>query len=152
MGRQVGVRTTTKDRRSATEIALHDFRATPNTAVVDEKFRALVLKRMELAQSDALDALRDLALMPITANSANNMVKFMAASKLVGNQEAPASGAPADLSTVLKELNDAFAKNAPRIKSVRERTITFEEATPINGATVEGEAVLLPASAGQSPA
>jgi hypothetical protein len=92
-------------------------------------FERTVLQRMKLYRRDALDVLHDLAMMPRSDNSANNHLKYLAACKLVGNLEAPEATNNA-LPDFLKKLNDDYRKNAPRIKEVRERTVTFEDAPP----------------------
>ena len=88
------------------------------------RFAAEVSRRRLLYQSDALDALHDLATMPVSSNSGLNQTKLLAASRLVGPQETQQG--VSDLDSTLAALNDEYHKAAPRIKSVRERIITFE--------------------------
>lgn len=103
---------------------------------VNPKFKALKAKRVELYSSDALDALHDLAMMPITPNPLLNQIKYMAASRLAGPQQ-EAQAPLSEVDGTLRQLNDAFHKAAPRIKTVRERVITFENERP--QITVNGE-------------
>ena len=92
----------------------------------DSNFEKLVLKRMELYRCDALDALHDLAMMPVSDNSSMNNIKFLACCCLAGApRESDAGGA--DIHHVLQNLNDSYHSAAKRIKSIRERTITFED-------------------------
>jgi len=98
----------------------------------DAAFMTALRERMTLYKQDGLDALRDLAMMPISTNSMQNQVKFLAASKLVGNlgeQDGPATGA---VDTLLKQLNEEYRTAAPKIREVRERVITFDETKVIN--------------------
>jgi len=93
---------------------------------LNKRFNAIMLRKMELYRMDAIDALRDLAMMPISENALLNQVKYMAACRLAGpQQETPL--APSEIDTTLRELNNAYHSAAPRIKSVRERVITFEQ-------------------------
>lgn len=102
---------------------------------VNPKFKAMKAKKLELYSVDGLDALHDLAMMPITPNPLLNQIKYMAASRLAGpaqEQQAPIS----EVDGTLRRLNEQFHRSAPRIKSVRERVITFDsppEPRLING-------------------
>jgi hypothetical protein len=96
--------------------------------IVDENFDKLILKRMALFKCDALDALEDLATMPINEDSALMKVKYLAACWLTGK---PAEDGPPQehggLEATLRRLDEDYHKQAPRIKSIRERIVTFEE-------------------------
>ena len=59
---------------------------------------------------------------PIDKNSAQNQVKFLAASRLVGANEAGSGGD--DLAATLRDLNREYQEAAPRLRIVRERTTT----------------------------
>jgi len=91
---------------------------------VGEMFEAALVRRIKLYKCDALDALHDLACMPISDNSAQNHIKYLAACRLAGNTEGPQ--AESGLEETLRKLNDRYRVEAPRIKSVRERVTTFE--------------------------
>lgn len=99
-------------------------------------FEAEVSRRMALYRSDALDALHDLATMPVDKNSAQNQVKLLAATRLAGPQGEQSSVGDIDLT--LRQLNEDYHRAAPRIKSVRERVITFDnEPREISGGEKE---------------
>ncbi len=89
--------------------------------------------RMEFYKSTALEALHDLAQMPIDgANSATLQVKYLAACRLAG----PAAEAPQrtdnPMEGVLKQLSESYHQNAPKIREIRERTLIIDNvnATP----------------------
>lgn len=94
---------------------------------LNSKFKELLAKRKELYKCDALDALHDIAMMPITTNALMNQVKFLAAQLLAGPLNEPGMSMPAEGASTLRQLNDEFAKSAQRIRSVRERVIEFEQ-------------------------
>jgi hypothetical protein len=75
--------------------------------------------RLLLYRVDGLDALHDLATMPIDENSAQNQVKLAAAARLAGTVEGIGSGS---LEETLRELNKSYQENAPRLRVIRERT------------------------------
>jgi hypothetical protein len=85
----------------------------------------LVVRRMAEYRIDALEAIYNIATMPISDNSAQNQVKLMAAKVLAFPEglQAPTDGG---LRGVLDAMNQAYHKDAPRIRSVRERIVTFE--------------------------
>lgn len=76
--------------------------------------------RTAIYRAVGLDALHDLATMPIDANSAQNQVKLAAAARLAGSVEAGAGGS--ELAETLRELNKSYQENAPRLRVIRERT------------------------------
>lgn len=93
-----------------------------------ERLNLAIETRMEFYKCAALDALYDLAMMPMPDNSAMAQVKFMAASRLAGPIEGVAQqGAGPTFDSVLKDLNDRFHLNAPKIRSIRERTVNFDD-------------------------
>jgi hypothetical protein len=101
-------------------------------APVDARFMRTLQDRMLLYRLDALDALRDLAMMQISTNSMQNNVKFLAAARLLGNQKdepPPSTG----MDVTLSALNEAYHTQSRRIKEVRERVVTFEDENIING-------------------
>ena len=96
---------------------------------VGAMFEAALARRMKLYRSDALDALHDLAMMPISSNFGQNMVKLQACRTLTGTvQEGHA--AP-EFDETLKALNEQYHLAATRIKSLRERVISFETSNAI---------------------
>lgn len=92
---------------------------------VDEHFMKAVADRIILYRYDALEALRDLAMMDISTNSMQNNVKFLAAARLLGKEtEVPVTANTSR--DLLAQLNEAYAQKSVRIKEVRERITTFE--------------------------
>jgi hypothetical protein len=66
--------------------------------------------------------------MPIGPNSALAQVKLLAAKVLTElplTPEAPRSDK--EMQAILRELNEDYQRHAPRIKALRERTITFDQ-------------------------
>lgn len=90
-----------------------------------EQARSAVESRLSLYQADGLDALHQIATMPLSDNSAQNQVKLAAAARLAGNRDTADAG-PSDLAQTLEILNREYQENAPKIKSIRERIVTFE--------------------------
>lgn len=85
--------------------------------------------RMALYRVVGLDALHDLATMPIDLNSAQNQVKLAAAARLAGTVEGQAGGS-GDLAETLRELNQSYQENAPRLRAIRTTVVTTVEAVP----------------------
>ena len=86
-----------------------------------------VQRRLALYRVDGLDALHDIATMPISDNSAQNQVKLAAAARLAGTQEQNSTGSEID--ATLRALNESYHAEAPRIRVTRER-MTFETIPP----------------------
>jgi len=82
-----------------------------------------VQRRLTFYRADALQSLHDLATMPLSENSAMMQVKFTAAARLAQGGEK--NDEKSDFEHTLVELNDAFHRNAKRIKKTRE-TIEIE--------------------------
>lgn len=82
-----------------------------------------ITRKTAIYRSEAQDEIYKLATMPISENSAQNQVKLMAALKLYESGKIEMGG---EISGVLAALNDSYHQNAPRIRSVRERVIEFE--------------------------
>ena len=91
-----------------------------------EVIHAAVERRLSLYRVAGLDALHDLASMPIDANSAQNQVKLAAAARLAGTVE---SAGGSGIEETLRELNAQYQKEAPRLRVVRER-VTIEQMPP----------------------
>jgi len=88
-----------------------------------EKLHAAIEERLSLYRVSGLDALHDLATMPIDENSAQNQVKLAAAARLAGSTDAGLSGGA--LEETLRELNADYQRSAPRLRVTRER-LTIE--------------------------
>lgn len=97
---------------------------------VNANFMKALNDRMFLYRYDALEALRDLAMMPISDNSMQNNVKYLAASRLLGPPQESATPQVSD-DGLLKALNESYQKHSTRIKEVRERIITMESVPAI---------------------
>lgn len=87
-----------------------------------EALHSAVEQRVALYRVAGLDALHDLATMPLDDNSAQNQVKLAAAARLAGSVEV---GGGSGIEDTLRELNAAYQKEAPRLRIVREK-VTIE--------------------------
>lgn len=96
------------------------------TAMSDQEYANAIAERERLYRIVALDAMHDLAAMPISDNSSQNSVKLAAASRLAGPTAQESAGH--ELAETLRQLNESYQKQAPRIKVVRE-TLTLEPAS-----------------------
>ena len=88
-------------------------------------FHRAIERRMSLYRIAGLDALHDLASMPIDENSAQNQVKLAAAARLAGPPSESQEGG--ELAETLRELNQLYHESAPKIKIMRQ---TLVEITP----------------------
>ncbi len=86
---------------------------------------AAIEHRLSLYRVAGLDALHELATMPINENSAQNQVKLAAAARLAGSPEEGAGGG--EVGEALRALNELYHQQAPRLRVVRER-LTVEVA------------------------
>lgn len=93
------------------------------TALSDQQYADAIADRERLYRIVALDAIHDLAVMPISDKSSQNSVKLAAASRLAG--PTAQESASTEIAETLRQLNDAYQSQAPRIKLVRE-TVTIE--------------------------
>lgn len=86
---------------------------------------------MEYYRCGALDALWDLANMPMSPNSSMMQIKYLAANRLAGPAPTTGEVSPrgAGATDILAELNERFHSQAPKIREVRERITTFETET-----------------------
>lgn len=96
------------------------------SSVSDDQIRRAADARAQIYRVSGLDALHELATMPIDANSAQNQVKLAAAARLAGTVEAVGSGG---LEETLRELNAQYQSEAPRLRVTRER-LTIETLPP----------------------
>lgn len=88
--------------------------------VSDKQIEEAVRARVGLYRVAGLDALHDLATMPIDENSAQNQVKLAAAARLVG--ESGVGQSSGELEGIFRELRETYQSEAPRLRVVRERT------------------------------
>lgn len=95
--------------------------------VSEAALREAVDSRMAMYRVVGLDALHDLAAMPIDENSAQNQVKFAAAARLTDGLAGGSTGG--EMADTFKELADLYQQHAPRVRLVRERT-TVEISAP----------------------
>lgn len=92
-----------------------------------EQIDRAIQERVGLYRVTGLDALHDLASMPIDENSAQNQVKLAAAARLAGGLEGGGSGG--EMAETLRELGQLYQQHAPRLRVIRERT-TVELSVP----------------------
>lgn len=92
-----------------------------------ETIHKAIEERVALYRVSGLDALHDLATMPIDVNSAQNQVKLAAAARLAGTVEGQEGGS--DLAETLRELQRQYDETAPRLRVTRER-VTIERLPP----------------------
>lgn len=95
--------------------------------ISDGQIHSEIARRVGLYRVTGLDALHDLAAMPIDENSAQNQVKLAAAARLAGGLEH--GGAGDGMAETLRELGELYQKHAPRLKVTRER-MTVELSSP----------------------
>jgi hypothetical protein len=92
-----------------------------------EELERAVSRRLALYRVDGLDALHDIATMPIGENPALVASKLGAAVRLAGGLEA--GGVGSETSDILRELNAAYHASAPKIRIVRQTMTTVEMGT-----------------------
>lgn len=92
-----------------------------------DQIERAIEERIALYRVSGLDALAELATMPIDENSAQNQVKLAAAARLAGSSEGHSGDG--DLAATLRDLNREYQEAAPRLRIVRERT-TIETLPP----------------------
>lgn len=103
------------------QAVLEECRKTlPKNQVTEEHLREAVERRIALYRVTGLDALHDLAAMPLDANSAQNQVKFAAAAKLVEGVSGGSSSG--ELEGIFRELRETYQQEAPRLRVIREKT------------------------------
>lgn len=78
-----------------------------------------------LFRYEALQSLHQLATMPLSDNSAQLQVKLLAATRLYSETGDASIGSEVD--QTLRRLNEDYHQAAPRIKSIRERIVEFED-------------------------
>lgn len=105
---------------SPTLMAVQQTFDTVGPGASPKQLESAVSERTALYRVVGLDALHDLAAMPIDVNSAQNQVKLAAAARLVG--EVGGGQSSGELAGLIRELNETYQKEAPRLRVVRERT------------------------------
>lgn len=107
---------------------LAKLRASPEAEkMASEHIEQAIRSRLSLYRVSGLDTLHDLATMDHGDNSAMAQVRLAAAARLAGSSDAGTGSG--DIADTLRALNDAYQKDAPRIKLVRE-TLTIENRPP----------------------
>ncbi len=104
---------------SPTLQATLDATTTSSKGLSKEALNEAIEHRLGLYRVAGLDALHDIASMPIGENSAMVQVKFAAASRIAGSPEGGAGGG--ELGEALRSLNALYHEAAPRLRVVRER-------------------------------
>ncbi len=102
---------------------LETLRLQETKALPIELIHKAVEDRLAMYRVAGLDALHELATMPLDKNSAQNQVKLAAAARLAGDQANYGSGD--GLADTLRELNQSYQENAPRLRVIREK-VTIE--------------------------
>jgi hypothetical protein len=95
----------------------------PYLKASSQDFARAIERRLALGRIVGMDSLIELASMPLDENSAQNQVRLAAAARLAGPPEGSQGGG--ELAEALRELNQAYQENAPRIRVTRER-LTIE--------------------------
>lgn len=122
------------ERLQAVFLTIKEVKALPEyDRTSQERLEQEIARRMTFYRADGLEALHELATMAVGENSAMAQVKLAAAARLSGGMEREASS---DLEETLRELNESYHLNAPRIKITRQTTI---EMSP-DERVIDGEA------------
>lgn len=104
-----------------------------------ETFREVIEQRMQIYQCVGLDALRDLADMPLSTTNAMLMqVKLLAARTLAQVNGSGLEETQRPLDNLLKDMSADYHKHAPRIKEVRERIVTYEQGAAAEPRVING--------------
>lgn len=93
-------------------------------AATTQDFQRAIARRLEIGRIVGMDALLELASMPLDANSAQNQVKLAAAARLVG--PAAESAGAGEMAEALRELNQQYHESAPKIRVMRQTLTTIE--------------------------
>lgn len=119
------------ERLQAVYLAIKDV-VNEYDRISQERLEQEIARRLTFYRADGLQALHDLATMPVTDNSAMAQVKLAAAARLAGGTERESSN---DLEETFRELNEQYHLHAPRIKVTRQTVI---EMSP-GERTIDGE-------------
>jgi hypothetical protein len=103
-------------------LAIKQVKALPEYDKISQaQLEAEIARRMTVYRSDALESLHELATMKLTDNSAMAQVRLAAAARLTGPTGESSQGS--DMEATLRELNEQYHANAPRIKITRTQII-----------------------------
>lgn len=105
----------------ALQTALELSRKHAGTVLPPDVVNRAIEDRLAVYRVAGLDALNELATMPISRNSAQNQVKLAAAARLAGSPEG--SGGSDEFSSLMRDLNQSYQENAPRLRVTRERLV-----------------------------
>jgi hypothetical protein len=111
------------ERLQGVFLAIKQVKALPEyDRITAEQLEAEIVRRLTVYRADALDSLHELATMDHGENSAMAQVRLAAAARLTG----PMGGTKdvgSDLEQTMRELNEAYHREAPKIKVTRQTTI-----------------------------
>lgn len=103
---------------------------------IDSEYHALAMAdlhhnvetRLGVYRVEALDAVHELAMMPLSDNPLHNQVKLSAAAKLLGDTE-PGRGSrdDGDIGDIRRALNDEYQRSATRVKITRKTTVEVSQ-------------------------
>lgn len=109
------------ERLQALFLTIKQVKALPEyDRASQERLEQEIARRMTFYRADGLEALHELATMPVGENSAMAQVKLAAAARLSGAME---RGGSSELEETLRELNENYHREAPRIKITRQTSI-----------------------------
>lgn len=109
------------DRLQAVYLAIKEVKANGYDKMSQERLELEVARRMTFYRADGLEAIHELATMPIGDNSAMAQVKLAAAARLTGPMgEREGSN---ELQETLRQLNESYHQEAKRIKITRQTSI-----------------------------
>jgi hypothetical protein len=109
------------DRLQAVFLTIKEVKQLPEyDKASQERLEQEIARRMTFYRADGLEALHELATMPVGENSAMAQVKLAAAARLSGTMDRETSS---ELEDTLRALNDEYHRNAPRIKVTRQTII-----------------------------
>lgn len=131
------------DRYVRASAELQSFAAAIAHVKVDPEYSRISAEQFENRLSDltqayrvvGLEELHSLATMSHKGSAAMAKVKLQAAIALRGG--APTASGDREMEHTLSELNHLYHQNAPRIKQVRQTTITFEDGREVTQPAIE---------------
>jgi len=110
------------ERLQAVFLTIQEVKALPAyDKMSQERLELEVQRRMAFYRADGLEAIHELATMPVGDNSAMAQVKLAAAARLVGG--AGEREGESDIQQVLRDLNDQYHQHATRLKITRQTSI-----------------------------
>lgn len=131
------------DRYIRASAELQNFAAAIEKVKIDPAYSRMSAEQFENELSDltrayrvvGIEELHDLATMDPKDSAAMAKVKLQAAIALRGGQQQV--GGDREIEHALSELNQLYHQNAPRIKQVRQTTITFENGQEVSRPVIE---------------